>query len=153
MGITTSTREGYYGLSLTLGGGEVKLLDMVFAYTGFANGGVSTASRLPTQDQKAGYRGVNPVSVLRIDDSEGTRHLRVQLSQVRDGLACRVCLSDHGHSLRQRGPRADLRPGQPAQARSTGGSQDRYHQRLEGQLDDRLHARSGDRRLGRQRQQ
>ena len=27
MGITTLTQEGYYGLSLTLGGGEVKLLD------------------------------------------------------------------------------------------------------------------------------
>ena len=71
MGISTLTREGFYGLSITLGGGEVKLLDMVFAYTGFANLGVLNGEAVPLQDQKAGYRQVNPVSVLRIDDAEG----------------------------------------------------------------------------------
>jgi membrane carboxypeptidase/penicillin-binding protein PbpC len=71
MGITTLTREGFYGLALTLGGGEVKLLDMVFAYTGFANTGVINGEPTPPQLQKAGYRQVNPVSVLRIDDADG----------------------------------------------------------------------------------
>ena len=36
----TDLNEDYYGLSLTLGGGEVKLLDMTAAYAVFANGGL-----------------------------------------------------------------------------------------------------------------
>ena len=38
LGITTLTRNDY-GLSLTLGGGEVSLLEMTGAYAVFANGG------------------------------------------------------------------------------------------------------------------
>jgi membrane peptidoglycan carboxypeptidase len=38
LGITTLT-EDYYGLSLTLGGGEVTLLELTSAYSVFANGG------------------------------------------------------------------------------------------------------------------
>ena len=71
MGITTLNREGYYGLSITLGGGEVKLLDMVFAYSAFATMGVLNGEPVPPQDRKAGYREVNPVSILRIDDADG----------------------------------------------------------------------------------
>jgi len=40
MGITTLNDPSRYGLSLVLGGGEVKLLDMVSAYSGFAAEGV-----------------------------------------------------------------------------------------------------------------
>jgi 1A family penicillin-binding protein len=39
MGISTLTNKGRYGLTLVLGGGEVKLLDMVGAYGVFANEG------------------------------------------------------------------------------------------------------------------
>ncbi|MDO8582902.1 MAG: transglycosylase domain-containing protein [bacterium] len=39
MGITTFTEPEKYGLSLTLGGGEVTMLEMVQAYGVFANGG------------------------------------------------------------------------------------------------------------------
>lgn len=39
-GITTLTDPQRYGLSLVLGGGEVKLIDMVNAYSVFAQGGV-----------------------------------------------------------------------------------------------------------------
>lgn len=46
---------GFYGLSLTLGGGEVTLLDLVTANCTFANEG----------------RYVPPVSVLRIEDAQG----------------------------------------------------------------------------------
>jgi 1A family penicillin-binding protein len=42
LGITTLTRDDY-GLSLTLGGGEVSLLEMTSAYGVFANGGVRVA--------------------------------------------------------------------------------------------------------------
>jgi len=40
LGITTLQDENRYGLSLALGGGEVKLLDLTTAYGVFANGGV-----------------------------------------------------------------------------------------------------------------
>jgi penicillin-binding protein 1A len=39
LGITTLKDEGVYGLSLVLGGGEVKLIEMVEAYSVFANNG------------------------------------------------------------------------------------------------------------------
>ena len=38
MGITTLDKN--YGLALTLGGGEVKLLDQTYVYCVIANGGV-----------------------------------------------------------------------------------------------------------------
>ena len=45
MGITGLKRGlDYYGLSLTLGGGEVTLLDMTTAYSTFANGGKAVAA-------------------------------------------------------------------------------------------------------------
>jgi len=40
MGITTWTNPSLYGLSLTLGAGEVKMIDLVQAYSVFANGGL-----------------------------------------------------------------------------------------------------------------
>ncbi|MDD2913415.1 MAG: PBP1A family penicillin-binding protein [Candidatus Pacebacteria bacterium] len=56
LGITTLTRESsFYGPSIVLGGGEVRLLDMVASYGVFANNGLK----------------VPPVSILRIEDSEG----------------------------------------------------------------------------------
>jgi 1A family penicillin-binding protein len=54
LGITTLTRNDY-GLSLTLGGGEVSLLDMTSAYSVFANSGVK----------------VPPVAILKITDYQG----------------------------------------------------------------------------------
>lgn len=52
---TLKESVSYYGPSLVLGGGEVKLLDMVSAYGAFATEGM----RYP------------PISILRIEDSEG----------------------------------------------------------------------------------
>jgi penicillin-binding protein 1C len=54
LGITSLTRDDY-GLSLTLGGGEVSLLEMTGAFSVFANGG----KRIP------------PVSILKIFDYTG----------------------------------------------------------------------------------
>ena len=54
LGITSLTRDDY-GLSLTLGGGDVSLLDMTAAYAVFANGG----KRVP------------PVAILKIVDYQG----------------------------------------------------------------------------------
>ena len=55
MGITTLTDADRYGLTLVLGGGEVKLVDMVAAYSVFANEGVKHEQ----------------ASILRIEDSHG----------------------------------------------------------------------------------
>ncbi len=56
LGITTLTRpSSYYGPSIVLGGGEVKLLDMVSAYGVFASEGLK----------------IPPVSILKIEDSKG----------------------------------------------------------------------------------
>ena len=54
LGITTLTRDDY-GLSLTLGGGDVSLLELTGAYAVFANGG----KRVP------------PVAITRIEDASG----------------------------------------------------------------------------------
>lgn len=57
LGITTLTNKNRYGLTLVLGGGEVKLLEMVGAYGVFANEGVRA----------------EPISILRIEDNTGTQ--------------------------------------------------------------------------------
>ncbi|MBM4432313.1 MAG: penicillin-binding protein, partial [Chloroflexi bacterium] len=54
LGISSLNRADY-GLSLTLGGGDVTLLEMVGAYAAFANGG----------------RLVRPTPILRIEDNQG----------------------------------------------------------------------------------
>ncbi len=55
MGISTFTDPDRYGLTLVLGGGEVRLLDMTYAYGVFANNGVKA----------------EPRSILRIEDNRG----------------------------------------------------------------------------------
>ncbi|MCK5044229.1 PBP1A family penicillin-binding protein [Candidatus Parcubacteria bacterium] len=56
LGITTLEKDpSYYGLSLVLGGGEVKLIDMVSAYGVFATEGLQ----------------IPPVFILKIEDSQG----------------------------------------------------------------------------------
>jgi len=70
MGITT-LNDAHYGLSLTLGGGEVKLLDMVYAFSVFANGGTMVGEPVPPEEFKPGYRRLNPVAILKVTDSKG----------------------------------------------------------------------------------
>ena len=55
LGITTLDDSERFGLALTLGGGEVRLLELTAAYAAFANGG----------------HRVEPVAILRIEDSQG----------------------------------------------------------------------------------
>ncbi|MBI4138166.1 MAG: transglycosylase domain-containing protein [Candidatus Wildermuthbacteria bacterium] len=55
LGITTLNDASYYGPSLVLGGGEVKLLDMVSAYGVFAAGG----------------KKASPLSIVRVIDKKG----------------------------------------------------------------------------------
>jgi membrane peptidoglycan carboxypeptidase len=55
MGITSLTDPERYGLTLVLGGGEVKLIDMTYAYGVFANEGVRA----------------EPRSILKVEDNRG----------------------------------------------------------------------------------
>lgn len=55
MGLTTLAMSERFGLALTLGGGEVRLLDLTAAYGAFANGG----------------RRLDPVIILRVEDAQG----------------------------------------------------------------------------------
>jgi hypothetical protein len=70
MGINTLNQDlDYYGLSLTLGGGEVWLLDLTYAYGVFANGGVMMGQ--PAKLPRPGYRELDPVSILRVENAKG----------------------------------------------------------------------------------
>lgn len=72
MGINTLDRGlDYYGLSLTLGGGEVHLLDMVYAFSVFANGGVMNGAPVPADLRREGFRELDPVAILRVEDRNG----------------------------------------------------------------------------------
>ncbi len=71
LGITTLNREGFYGLSITLGGGEVKLLDEVYAFGVFANNGVMAGQPRPFQERMAGHRELDPAAILKVMDSDG----------------------------------------------------------------------------------
>lgn len=55
LGITTFDEPDRFGLALTLGGGEVKLLELTAAYAAFANGG----------------HRVEPATILRVTDAAG----------------------------------------------------------------------------------
>jgi penicillin-binding protein 1C len=70
VGINTLNEDlDYYGLSLTLGGGEVWLLDMAYAFSVFANGG--TMMGQPAKNPQPGFRQLDPVTILRVEDPEG----------------------------------------------------------------------------------
>ncbi len=70
MGITTLNGD-FYGLALTLGGGEVKPLDMAYAYSVFANMGVMAGQPVPPERQRPGHRTLDPVAILRVEDPAG----------------------------------------------------------------------------------
>ena len=67
MGLTTLNDPERYGLTLVLGGGEVRLLDMTHAFGVFANEGVRA----------------EPRSVLKIEDSEGNVVFESEVSSKR----------------------------------------------------------------------
>jgi membrane peptidoglycan carboxypeptidase len=60
-----------YGLSLTLGGGEVRLLDMTYLYSTIANGGSMVGAPRPLPLQRRGYRKLDPAVILEITDANG----------------------------------------------------------------------------------
>ena len=72
LGINTLNEDlDYYGLSLTLGGGEVTLLDMTYAFGVFANDGVMSGVPRSRENRRPGYRELDPVPFLRVEGRSG----------------------------------------------------------------------------------
>ncbi|HEX9117031.1 MAG TPA: transglycosylase domain-containing protein [Anaerolineae bacterium] len=71
LGVSSLNKElSFYGLALTLGGGEVQLLDHTYAFSVFANGGVMAGQPVPESDQRPGYRKLDPVFILEVRDKD-----------------------------------------------------------------------------------
>src|SRR5207253_840981 len=85
-GLTDLRDPARYGLAVTLGGGEVKLLDLTYAYSVFANSGKQTGTELPPDRRQEGFRQVDPVSILKVTDSSGKAlyEYRQSVAQVAD---------------------------------------------------------------------
>ena len=66
-----SLDTGAYGLALTLGGGEVTLLDHTYAFSVLANMGVMAGQPVPADRQRPGYRMLDPIAILRVEDRNG----------------------------------------------------------------------------------
>lgn len=71
LGINSLTRVGDYGLALALGSGEVSLLDLTYAYNVFNSGGYMAGMPVHEDQGVPGFRALNPVAVLRIEDADG----------------------------------------------------------------------------------
>ena len=108
MGITTFGQADRYGLSLTLGGGEVRLIDMVAAFSAFANGG----------------RKIDPVAVLQVSDVQGNILYKASPQQGAQVLDARVAylitdiLSDNTARAPGFGEYSVLRLDRPAAAKT-----------------------------------
>lgn len=108
LGITTFDRSEQWGLALTLGGGEVRLLELTTSYAAFANGGLRA----------------EPITILRIEDAEGRTLYRRAPQPARRVLDERVAylitdiLSDEFARMSAFGEGNPLRLTRPAAAKT-----------------------------------
>lgn len=115
LGLASLKDKDRYGLALTLGGGEVRLLELTAAYGAFANGGLR----------------VTPHAVIAVSD----RHAPCAITGrplhppgTRPG--CTGGLADQRHSGRPSGPRAGLRRVQHPAPLAACRCEDRHDDRL-----------------------
>ena len=132
VGISTLTDPDRFDLAVTLGGGEVRLLELTAAYGALANGG----------------RRVAPSLLLEVRD-----HACVDAPRRVAGHRPARGVAHHRHPGGQPGARALVWRAQRAQHRAARRRQDWHHHRLPRQLDRRLHAEPGRGRVGGQRRQ
>lgn len=125
MGINSLNRDlDYYGLSLTLGGGEVRLLDLTYAYGVVANNGVMAGREIPIEQRRPGYRELDPVAILRVQDSEGNVYWDYKHPANRDVVSPQLCylvtsiLSDNAARAAAFGYNSKLRLSRPAAAKT-----------------------------------
>ncbi len=72
LGINSLTRVEDFGLALALGSGTVSLLDLTYAYNVFNQSGYMVGMPVFKDQRAPGFRTVNPVGILRIEDDKGT---------------------------------------------------------------------------------
>ena len=112
----------WYGLSLTLGGGEMTLLELTSASAALASGGQT----------------VVPEPILAVTDTLGRTVEAASPKQVEQAQAPVPSdfpgrrIPGYGHPQRQRGAHAHVRRGQPAQAQPSRRSQNRHNRRFPG---------------------
>jgi membrane peptidoglycan carboxypeptidase len=78
----TDLRQGDCGPTITLGACEEKLVDHAFAYASIANNG-EMRGRPTSEDLPAGFREIDPVSVLKIQDEQGNVLYNFETPEVR----------------------------------------------------------------------
>ncbi len=71
LGINSLNDVDRYGLALALGSGEVSLLDLTYAYNVFNTGGYMVGMPVHENQSTPGFRTLNPVAILRIEDADG----------------------------------------------------------------------------------
>jgi membrane peptidoglycan carboxypeptidase len=64
-----TTLDGYYGPSIAIGGVDLTPLDLTYAYSMLANGGVRVG--LPIEPARAGERALEPIAISRVEDRSG----------------------------------------------------------------------------------
>ena len=147
-GITSLNEPSRYGLSLTLGGGEVSLLDLVYAYSVLANGGEQIGSQVRETDLLPGHRVLEPIVITKIVDSNGELIFeqgptsRERLASEQATWLITDILSDEQARQDTYGPNSFLKLS-PAR-----GIEDWDHRTLRGQLDNWVHAERRRRGLG-----
>lgn len=71
LGINSLNQVSSYGLALALGSGEVSLLDLTYAYNVFNTNGYMVGMPVHKGQGAPGFRALNPVTLLRIEDADG----------------------------------------------------------------------------------
>ena len=108
LGLTTFNDPSRYDLSLTLGGGEVRLLDLTAAYAAFATGGLR----------------VDPVAILRVEDTSGRvlyeapAPARERVISAQTAYLITDILADNGARAPGFGARSPLRLDHPVAAKT-----------------------------------
>jgi len=120
MGINGLRDPNRYGLSVTLGGGEVTLLDLTYAYTPFANNGLQTGNPLAAADRTPSSRQFEPIGILEIRNAAGAilyQQRPAEPKQVADpGLAYLITdiLGDDAARAETYGPNSPLKLSRPS---------------------------------------
>ncbi len=116
--------NGQYGLALTLGGGEVSLLDLTYAYSVFAHQGLMVGAPILPDRRRPGYRELDPVTILRVTDANGAVLDDFTRSEERSVLSPQVAflltdiLSDNKAREPAFGPTSPLKLSRPAAAKT-----------------------------------
>jgi membrane carboxypeptidase/penicillin-binding protein len=76
MGIE-SLNAASYNLSLGLGGAEVRLIDMTYGFSVFANKGVMLGTSKLPGEYREGYRALDPIVIRQVFDSKGQEIFRL----------------------------------------------------------------------------